>query len=54
MAVRRNAWDKLSKEWQITQMETVVEEITLNELDQRIDKMLTGGNKGRVIVHMQS
>ncbi len=29
-------------------------EITLNELDQRIDKMLTGGNKGRVIVHMQS
>jgi len=52
MAIRQKTWDKLSKEWQITQMETVVEEITLNELDQRINKMLTRGSKGRVIVNM--
>lgn len=53
MAVRQEAWAKLSKEWQVTQIETVVEEVTLNELDQRIDKMLTRGSKGRVVVNMQ-
>lgn len=53
MAVRQAAWKKLSGEWQITQMETVVEEITLDELDRRIDKMLSRGSKGRAIVNMQ-
>lgn len=53
MAVRQKAWDKLSREWQVTQMETVVEEITLDELDHRIGKMLTRGSKGRAIVNMQ-
>jgi NADPH:quinone reductase-like Zn-dependent oxidoreductase len=54
MAIRQKAWNKLSEEWQISQMETVVEEVTLDELDQRIDKMLTRGSKGRAIVNMQS
>jgi putative YhdH/YhfP family quinone oxidoreductase len=54
MAIRQKAWNKLSKEWQISQMETVVEEVTLDELDHRIDKMLARGSKGRAIVNMQS
>jgi len=54
MAIRQKAWNKLSKEWQISQMETVVEEVTLDELDHRIDKMLARGSRGRAIVNMQS
>jgi len=54
MPLRRQAWEKLAGEWKISQMEKVVEEIGLNELDQRIDKMLKRGSKGRVIVNMQS
>ncbi len=33
-------------------METVVEEITLGDLDQAIDRMLQGKHKGRAIVNM--
>jgi len=54
MAIRQKARNKLSKEWQIRKMETVVEEVTLDELDHRIDKMLARGSRGRAIVNMQS
>jgi len=53
MPLRCKAWQKLASEWQVTKMEEVVEEITLNELDLQIDKMLNRGSKGRVIVNMQ-
>jgi putative YhdH/YhfP family quinone oxidoreductase len=53
MTVRQAAWNKLSGEWQITQMETVVDEVSLDALDRRIDKMLSRGSKGRAIVNLQ-
>jgi hypothetical protein len=33
-------------------METVVEELTLNDLDQAIVRMLQSKHKGRVIINM--
>lgn len=48
-----SSWQKLASEYQISNMEEVVEEITLHELDRQIDTMLNRGSKGRVIVNMQ-
>ena len=54
MPIRLKTWEKLAAEWKIPMMETVVEEITLADLDQAIDRMLQGKHKGRVIVTMRS
>ena len=54
MPARRKAWQKLAGEWKIPKMEAVVEEITLEDLDQRIDKMLKRDRQGRAIVRMKS
>lgn len=54
MDLRRKAWNKLAKDWQVTQLETVVEEVTLDDLDERINKMFARGSRGRVVVNMQS
>ena len=52
MSNRLKTWEKLADEWKIPLMETVVEEITLSDLDQAIDRMLQGKHKGRKIVNM--
>jgi putative YhdH/YhfP family quinone oxidoreductase len=52
MPSRLKTWEKLADEWKIPMMETVVEEITLGDLGQAIDRMLNGKHKGRAIVNM--
>jgi len=52
MPDRLKTWAKLSDEWKIPSMETVVEEIGLADLDRSIDRMLKGQHKGRVVVNM--
>jgi acrylyl-CoA reductase (NADPH) len=52
MPNRLKTWEKLADEWKIPLMETVVDEITLSDLDQAIDRMLQGKHKGRAIVNM--
>lgn len=52
MPARREAWQKLAGEWKIPMMETVVEEITLEDLDPRIDRMLKRERQGRAVVNM--
>ena len=54
MPTRLKIWKKLSDEWKIPMMEKVVEEITLADLDQAIDRMLQRKHKGRSIVKMTS
>jgi len=51
---RLETWEKLADEWKIPKMETVVEEITLADLDQAIDRMLQSKHKGRSIVNMKA
>jgi D-arabinose 1-dehydrogenase-like Zn-dependent alcohol dehydrogenase len=52
MPNRVKTWEKLADEWKIPMIETVVEELTLNDLDQAIDRMLQSKHKGRVIINM--
>ncbi|MGD8993024.1 MAG: YhdH/YhfP family quinone oxidoreductase [Desulfobacterales bacterium] len=54
MPNRLKTWEKLADDWKIPMMETVVEEITLADLDQAIDRMLHGKHKGRVVVNMRA
>lgn len=52
MSQRQSAWQKLASDWKIPQMEQVVTEIGLSDLNQRIEMMLAGKHRGRVIVKM--
>ena len=54
MPHRLKTWEKLADEWKIPMMEAVVEEITIADLDQAIDRMLQGKHKGRAIVNMKA
>ncbi len=52
MDLRRKTWQRLASEWKIAKMDEVVEEVGLEDLNQRIDLMLAGKHKGRAIVRM--
>jgi putative YhdH/YhfP family quinone oxidoreductase len=52
MPLRQSTWQKLGSEWKIPQMEQVVTEIGLNDLNGRIETMLAGKHRGRVIVNL--
>ena len=52
MAYREKVWSKLSNEWKIDKLSESCTEITLNELNEKIDIMLQGKLKGRTVVKM--
>lgn len=54
MTVRKKMWEKLAGEWRIPQFEKMVSEITLDQLDQRIDMMMNRKHRGRTIVRLIS
>jgi acrylyl-CoA reductase (NADPH) len=47
---RLEMWTKLAGPWHVEQLETIVDEITLNELPDRVAKILAGKIVGRTIV----
>lgn len=47
---RLNIWKRISEEWRIENPEFIVKEITLIELETEIEKILIGGQVGKVIV----
>jgi acrylyl-CoA reductase (NADPH) len=51
---RREMWKKLAGEWRIDQLESITDEITLDELPDRIQKILAGQIVGRIVVVPQS
>jgi acrylyl-CoA reductase (NADPH) len=53
MAYRERVWNKLSKEWKPDKLEDTCTEITLNELNEKIDLMLSGKLKGRTVIKME-
>jgi putative YhdH/YhfP family quinone oxidoreductase len=53
MSQRRGAWQKLASDWKIPTMEQVVSEVTLDDLNQRIEMMLNRKHKGRTLVKMK-
>lgn len=49
---REILWDKLSKDWKIEDLEKLSTEVTLDELNDKIELILKGENKGRVVVKL--
>jgi len=52
MDARRKVWSKLAGEWKID-LDGIATEVTLSGLDEQIDLILKGGQKGRVVVNLQ-
>ena len=53
MNTRLRIWEKLSGELKINELNYIYEEISLNQLDQKIHLMMEGKNTGRVIVNLE-
>ena len=53
MDARLKIWEKLSGEWKINNLNYIYEEISLSNLEQKINLMLKGENTGRVIVNLE-
>jgi len=52
MAVRRRTWEKIANEWKLTVLNRQTTVCSLEELDIEIDRILSGKQKGRVIVDL--
>jgi len=52
MARRTRAWQKLAGEWKLDNMAGMVDEITLDGLEEKIQLMLKGGLKRRALVNL--
>lgn len=49
---RELLWNKLSTEWKIDDLEKLSTEVTLEELNDKIEFVLKGKNKGRVVIKL--
>jgi acrylyl-CoA reductase (NADPH) len=54
MDERLYIWNKISSDWKIDNIAQICKEITLNELDDEINKILNGEQKGRVIINLKN
>jgi acrylyl-CoA reductase (NADPH) len=54
MKIRKMIWEKLANEWKIPEIEKMVSEITLEQLDQRINMMMQRKHRGRTIIRLMS
>ena len=53
MSMRRKIWSRLAQEWKLDELESLAIECTLKQLNPEIDRILAGGQRGRVVVNMQ-
>jgi len=53
MPLRIVIWDKIFGDWRIENPEKMIREVNLNGLSDEIDRILAGGQIGRVIVNMK-
>lgn len=54
MPRRREIWDKLSAEWNVPGLETIASEVRLSELPERVEAILAGRIRGRVVVSTEN
>lgn len=52
MKIRQKIWEKLAGDWKLKNLNNLSSEISLNELDQSINRMLEGKSKGRTVVDL--
>ena len=53
MSLRSEIWNNLAGEWKLPQLKQLSIDCTLDRLDPEIDKILAGGQRGRVVVDLQ-
>ena len=53
-AERARLWQKLAGPWKLERLEELAREVTLDELDIEIERMLAGEQVGRVLLNLQS
>ena len=53
MPLRQAIWQKLATEWKVDALAQIATECTLAELDPEIDRILAGGQTGRVVVNLK-
>jgi len=51
--LRREIWNKLAGDWELSQLDQLKIDCNLEGLDPEIDKILAGGQRGRVVVDLQ-
>jgi acrylyl-CoA reductase (NADPH) len=52
MATRTRVWQKLATEWKLDMSGDLITECSLEELNPKIDEILKGGIRGRVLVNL--
>jgi len=52
MALREKMWEKLSSEWKPRSLNIMYQECSLEETDKKIDEILEGKIKGRILVNL--
>ena len=51
--LRREIWKKLAGDWKLAKLQKLTIDCTLDRLDPEIDKILAGGQRGRVVVDLE-
>ena len=54
MSVKKEVWSRLASTWKLKNLEHVVTDCSLEDLNSKIDKILTGELRGRVVIDMRS
>ena len=54
MEERRIIWGRLANEWHPTMLELIGSEITIDQLPEKINLMLKGKTRGRIVVNMEA
>jgi len=52
MEPRHKVWEKLASDWKVPQLEELATECSLDDLDERISRILNGQLRGRTIVNL--
>jgi acrylyl-CoA reductase (NADPH) len=52
MPHRKFLWEKLANQWRPPELEMLAVDCKLDNLDQEIDKILAGGQRGRIVVNL--
>ncbi len=53
IAERRRIWQVIAGDWKLPGLDRLTREVSLDELDPEIDRILRGGQTGRVLVRLQ-
>lgn len=54
MALREQIWQQLATDWRLEDLDDICTEISLDGLDEAIDRILKGKIKGRILVNLQA